>query len=566
MEERDGLKSPDAVTFAADCIKAYYQADQIEEVCVAPPAEYLAARAALGLRTDVLWYLKKMLPGQRTGGAAWIATAKSRLETRGYERNQASPQFYFHRAKRVLLELHMDDIHGVGPSKEAGEELLALRSMFDLKSTDTIMTGKYSHLKRERLRRGGETMVRANPAHIKNLIELLGMEKAKPCPSPSLVGTMLEDLSLLEGEEIATYRRAVGIALYLGPDRWDIQRDVQLLSRKLQSPTKHDWKRLVKVVRYLKGTQQYGVRLARPLHARRDVIKLDLFSDTDFAGCAETRRAMTCGLIFLDGQPVHGFARRQGVQSTSSGEAELYGASSVVFDGRLVKGLLEWLDFKVDYTLHVDSSSAKAMMNRDGDGGVKHLDVRVLWLQQERGQFGLKVHKVAGERNPADLGTKAHGVARFLALREMSGVVECPEMDDWPSASVTTIEAQTKFWGAPANGARLLAKLSLLSMVGNAAGMETSAAASSPSTTSTFVGLAMEGVWIMMMMLFCIVLVLAAVKLWPQPRERPERGLAVAPIREVRNVATQSQVTYARNRIVPRFVPLGEYQHGGWVM
>ena len=153
-----------------------------------------------------------------------------------------------------------------------------------------------------------------------------------------------------------------------------------------------------------------------------------------------------------------------------------------------------------------------------------------------------------------------------MALREMSGIVECPEMDDWPSASVTAIEAQTKFWGAPANGARLLAKLSLLSMVGNAAGMETSAAASSPSTTSTFVGLAMEGVWIMMMMLFCIVLVLAAVKLWPQPRERPSGGLAVAPIREVRNVATQSQVTYARNRIVPRFVPLGEYQHGGWVM
>ena len=110
--------------FAADCVKAYYQADQIEEVCVAPPSEYLALRVTLGLRTDVLWYLKKMLPGQRTGGAAWIATAKSRLETRGYERNQASPQFYFHREKRVLLELHMDDIHGVGPSKEAAKNCL----------------------------------------------------------------------------------------------------------------------------------------------------------------------------------------------------------------------------------------------------------------------------------------------------------------------------------------------------------------------------------------------------------------------------------------------------------
>ena len=88
-----GLKFDDGVTFVADCVKAYYQADQIEEVCVAPPAEYLALRAAQGLRTNVLWYLHKMLPGQRTGGAAWIATARSRIEALGYERNLPCPQF-----------------------------------------------------------------------------------------------------------------------------------------------------------------------------------------------------------------------------------------------------------------------------------------------------------------------------------------------------------------------------------------------------------------------------------------------------------------------------------------
>ena len=42
--------------------------------------------------------------------------------------------------------------------------------------------------------------------------------------------------------------------------------------------------------------------------------------------------------------------------------------------------------------------------------------------------------------------------------------------------------------------------------------------------------------------------------------------MAKARIHGVRDVATQSQVTYARKRIVPRFVPLGEKEHGGWVM
>ena len=68
-----------------------------------------------------------------------------------------------------------------------------------------------------------------------------------------------------------------------------------------------------------------------------------------------------------------GFARRQAVQSTSSGEAEFYGAGSVVMDGRVVKYVLQWLDCKVDCALLLDSSAAKAMVHRDGVGKVEHL-------------------------------------------------------------------------------------------------------------------------------------------------------------------------------------------------
>ncbi len=109
---------------------------------------------------------------------------------------------------------------------------------------------------------------------------------------------------------------------------------------------------------------------------------------------------MTCGVFFVDGQPVHSFARRQGVQSTSSAEAELYGASSVVFDGRLLRHFLEWVGYKVNYVLWVDSSSAKSIIQREGVGKIKHLDVRSLWLQAEREHNHLVV-KVAGEQNPA---------------------------------------------------------------------------------------------------------------------------------------------------------------------
>ena len=102
----------------------------------------------------------------------------------------------------------------------------------------------------------------------------------------------------------------------------------------------------------------------------------------------------------------------------------------MVMDGRIVKHALEWLGYRVEYTLHLDSSAAKAMINREGVGKLKHMDVRALWLQAERRDFGLRVVKVAGEHNVADLGTKAHPERRFLELRTMCGLLDCAEIDE----------------------------------------------------------------------------------------------------------------------------------------
>lgn len=78
-------------TFVADCVKAYYQADQLEEVCVRLPIEYLRLLEKHGKNSDVMWKLHKMLPGQRIARAGWVTTARKRLESHGYEQCHALP-------------------------------------------------------------------------------------------------------------------------------------------------------------------------------------------------------------------------------------------------------------------------------------------------------------------------------------------------------------------------------------------------------------------------------------------------------------------------------------------
>ena len=117
---------------------------------------------------------------------------------------------------------------------------------------------------------------------------------------------------------------------------WDIQHDTQLLARAARTLTKQDRKRLVRMVRYLKGNRECDQGMIVPRGTSPTTVELDMFSDTDVATCQQARRAMTSGVFFADGVAIYSFARRQGVQSTSSGEAEVNGATTVSLDGRLL--------------------------------------------------------------------------------------------------------------------------------------------------------------------------------------------------------------------------------------
>lgn len=170
-------------------MKASYQADQLQAVCVRPPLEYLRLLEKLEKNSDVMWKLHKMLPGQRIASAGWVTTARKRLESLGNENCHAFPQCFLDRRRKVLLELHMDDIQGTGPIENLRTAIKELRGLVDLKASDVIRVGRYSHLKPEWLRfENGDVFVRPRVKYIQDMIELLGMTQAKLAQCPSLGG------------------------------------------------------------------------------------------------------------------------------------------------------------------------------------------------------------------------------------------------------------------------------------------------------------------------------------------------------------------------------------------
>lgn len=52
--------------------------------------------------------------------------------------------------------------------------------------------------------------------------------------------------------------------------------------------------------------------------------------------------------------------------------------------------------------------------------------------------------KIAGEANPADSGTKAHPVQRFLKLRDLARIVDCSRIDDQKELVTAAMELGVK--------------------------------------------------------------------------------------------------------------------------
>ncbi len=163
-----------------------------------------------------------------------------------------------------------------------------------------------------------------------------------------------------------------------------------------------------------------------------DSLHLEVFSDPDWASNKSDRKSVSGGFICLGSCLMYSSSRTQKVISLSSGEAEVYAASSAACDSILLPKMVSFLTGAGVVVHHLlDSSAARGILSRQGVGRIRHLSCRVLWLQTlvklrrefSCDQYGRKIHStchlvsaVLGHVNLADLGTKRLAKKRLLEL------------------------------------------------------------------------------------------------------------------------------------------------------
>ena len=207
---------------------------------------------------------------------------------------------------------------------------------------------------------------------------------------------------VLSPQDATTYIALSARCNYLAQDRTDISFSSKELCRQLAIPNVNSFKALKRLVRYLAGLQ----RLVYHYSFQSMPEAIDVYVDTDFAGCKETRRSTSGGIVMLGGHNVKHWSKTQTTISLSSGESELHGIALGCSQALGIQSLCRDMGWHLPIRIWSDATAAIGIARRKGLGKIRHLDVTDLWIQDQIRGGNISLDKVLGTENPSDVLTK----------------------------------------------------------------------------------------------------------------------------------------------------------------
>ena len=182
-----------------------------------------------------------------------------------------TPCMYYHPIREMRCLVHGDDFVCVGETEELRWLEEKLKERFEIKSKMMGLRDGESREERilNRVIRVSENgwEYEADQRHADLIIRETGADKLSPLSHPGGDKKTIEEEERseeLRGQEATRFRAVAARSNYLAADRPDIQYAVKEVCRRMAKPVSSDWKKLVRLARYLRGAPplRVEVRLA----------------------------------------------------------------------------------------------------------------------------------------------------------------------------------------------------------------------------------------------------------------------------------------------------------------
>ena len=272
--------------------------------------------------------LLRHMYGTRAAADGWQEEYSSTLvSVLGFTQGVSSPCVFRNDERGIVLNVHGDDFTATGPKRQLGWFEATMREQYELTTQPRLGPGDgdaKEGIILNRIIRWTEAGLEyeADPRQAEKLIAECGLGESNTCATPGVRASFgeLENDSPLDPKFHTAYRGAAARANYLSADRMDVQFAAKEICRFMSAPTQHSWQALKRLCRYLVGLPRLVY-----CYAWQDVDSIDVYTDTDWAGCPRTRKSTNGGCALVGSHTIKTWSSTQTGVSLSSGEAEFNG-------------------------------------------------------------------------------------------------------------------------------------------------------------------------------------------------------------------------------------------------
>jgi hypothetical protein len=309
---------------------------------------------------------------------------------------------------------------------EVKEELSRRFKMKDLGDINYLLKVEIIRDKNKRL------LGLSQKKYIHDLIQKYGLVSSTSVKIPEEPSVVLEKETKLTAAQIAAqpydYRGLIGSLQYLvRGTRPDIANVVRELSKFLSCYNKSHWMAALRVLKYLKGTSNFGLLM----DGSKRQITFEVYTDASFANRPKDRKSVSGYTIQMADCSVSWSSRKQDCVSLHTAEAELIALSEGIKESEWIWHLLKEIGFAQSEPIQVwcDSTSAISTVNNPGNHKAsKHVEVRYLYARDIMEKGRIKLNFVKTEEMTADTLTKALPTKPFVYLRSKLGVKDLSDL------------------------------------------------------------------------------------------------------------------------------------------
>ncbi|XP_057487537.1 uncharacterized mitochondrial protein AtMg00810-like [Actinidia eriantha] len=347
-----------------DIKNTFLNGDLQEEVYMTPPP-------GVSHNLGEVCKLKKTLYGLKQAPRAWFEKFSNVITSLGFQSTNHDSALFIKVTitGRILPSLYVDDMVITGDDVAGIDRLkLELASRFEMKDL-----GPQRYFLGIEVAFSPKGYLLSQSKYIADILERAHLTDTRTVQTPlelnvrySLTyGTPLPDPSL--------YRTIVESLVYLTITRPDIAYVVHIVSQFLTSSTIVHWAVVLRILRYLCGTQFQSLLLPST-----SSLQLRAYSDADWASDPVDRKSTTGFCIFLGDSLIFWKSKKQSVISKSSTEAEYHAMVSTTTEIVWLRWLLADMDVSVSSPTPMfcdNKSAAQIAHNSIFNERTKHIKI-----------------------------------------------------------------------------------------------------------------------------------------------------------------------------------------------